>query len=161
MSREINPLKNIIYNKKYSPNQPNQPNQLERSNCSFWILSHIARGFRTYAKFSGKTVGSCVEEALLEYMKNHPTDQVSLNLTVDMNSFIMDLDSRLKLKLLKIDLEKTISNIDRMQNNKIRPGKPHQIQNQLRELHKLVKKAIPFSHYPDIREILEKAEEFI
>lgn len=177
-NKKIYPLKNIIYNKKNALNRSVQPNQLTRSNCSFHILPHIARGFRTYARFSEKTLGECVEDALIEYMRNHPSDQVSLNLTMSMDSVIMDISSRLQLKLLKTDLKNKIENVERLKaeyklhknqntdlKQRIKSAKltkaQTELQNNLKALNKLIKKAIPYATYPDIKDLLEKAEEFI
>ena len=153
---EINPLKNIIYNKN-QPTQPTQPNRLNRNNCSFWMLPNIAKGFRTYSKFSGKSIGECVEEAFLEYMKNHPLEQVSLNVTTDMRTVFQDISTRIEMKLTINELQKILDLLYKY--DKI--GNTLDYEQELKKLQKTVRKAIKFSANPQMRTLLEKAEEFI
>jgi len=153
-----NPLRHIIYNNNNNiPTQPTQPTQLGRSNISFWVLPNIAKGFRMYVKFTGKTLGVCVEEALLEYMKNHPIQQVTLNITKDMNSFVMDISTKLEYKLLKKDLEKRINIVARLSDSK----NEIELQRQLKTLEKLIRKSLKFSSDIEIKRLLEKAEKYI
>jgi hypothetical protein len=77
---------------------------LQRTTCGFHILPSISKGFRTYSRFTGKSVAENVEAALLEYMRNHPVQQTSINITADLRAAFPDFRTSLKQKLAKDDL---------------------------------------------------------
>ena len=159
---EFNPLEDILYAKKNQPNQPNQPNQLNeklvRTNTSFHMLTNIASGFRTYSKFTGKTVGMCVEEAFIEYMRNHPVDQVTLQMTKDMRSFLPSLADKLKLKMVKNNLKNRLDVTIRLHQR----GNDADIQFNLNPFQKAIKKALRIKNPdPELTELLRKSEEYL
>jgi len=159
---EVNPLEDILYSKKNQPNQPNQPNQfndkLIRTNTSFHILPSIASGFRSYSKFQSKTVGGCVEAAFIEYMQNHPVDQVTLQVTKDMRSFIPSLSDKLKLKIIKNKLSKRLEVTIRLYQR----GNEYDIQDNLEVFQKIIEKALRIKNPdPELTELLRKSEEYL
>lgn len=159
---EFNPLADILYSKKNQPNQPNQPNQfndkLIRTNTSFHMLPNIASGFRAYSKFTNKKVGACVEAAFLEYMRNHPVDQVTLQVTKDMRSFLPSLSDKLKLKIIKNKLREKLDLTIRL----YQKGNEYHIQDNLESFQKLIEKALRIKNPdPDLIELLRKSEEYL
>lgn len=159
---EVNPLEDILYSIKKQPNQPNQPNQLNeklvRTNTSFHMLANIASGFRKYSKFTGKTVGMCVEEAFIEYMRNHPVDQVTLQMTKDMRSFLPSLADKLKLKMVKNNLSKRLEVTIRLHQR----GNETDIQYNIDIFQKAIKKALRIKNPdPELTELLRKSEEYL
>jgi len=159
---EFNPLEDILYAKKNRSNQPNQPNQfnkkLVRTNTSFHILQNIASGFRTYSKFTGKTVGACVEEAFLEYMRNHPVDQVTLQVTKDMRSFLPSLADKLKLKMVKNNLSKRLQVTIRLHQR----GNDADIQFNLDVFQKAIQKALRIKNPdPELTDLLRRCDEYL
>lgn len=155
---EINPLSNILYRKKNSPNIPNRPNRLGRSPTSFWILPNIAEGFREYAKFTGKSIGECLESALIEYMKNNQVQQVTINVTKDMRSILPNLNNRLRQKITKNQLGEKLDLIIRLHEI----GNEHEIQRNHPNFQKAVEKALRIKR-PDkeLIELLKKSEDYL
>jgi len=155
---EINPLKSIIYNKEKRSNQPNQPNQIKRSNCSFHMLPQIAQGFRTYAKFTENKVGVCVEEALIEYMRNNPVDQVTLNVTKDMRSVLPTLADKLKLKITKNNLSDKLELMKRLH----QIGNESKIKEHLPSFQKIIEKALRVKTVDnELTDLLRQSEEYL
>ena len=155
---EVNPLTSIIYNKEKRSNQPNQSNQIKRSNCSFHMLPQVAQGFRTYAKFTGNKVGVCVEEALIEHMRNNPIDQVTLNVTKDMRSVLPTLADKLKLKIIKNNLSDYLELMKRLH----QIGNESKIKEHLPKFQKVIEKALRFKKGDkELTELLRQSEEYL
>ena len=154
---ETDPLEIMVISKKTTPNQPVQPNQINRNNTSFHILPQIANGFRTYAKHTGKPVGECVEQALIEYMQNHPTPQIKLNIQQHQPNTNTDIQNRLRNKILTSRIQGTIQILRHL--NKTKTGDKTYYQIQLR---KLVLQAASLRN-PDeyLLRLMEEAEDFI
>lgn len=154
---EVNPLKHILYRKNSKPTQPTQPSQLGRKNESFWMSPNIARGFRSYSRFTNQPVGVCVEEALIEYMQNHPVQQVSLSVIRDLRSIVPSLQTRLRTKILKRRIRHVLNILTRLEQNST--GNPDEFR---RQLHKLVLQATKIrSPEPSLLELLGEAEDHI
>lgn len=159
---EFNPFKNILYRKKNSPTQPTQPTQLvkklQRSNKSFWVLPNVADGFRQYARFTDKTFGECVEDAFIEYMRNHPLDQVSLSITKDIREVLPNLADRLKGKIFKNRLSDKLELIIRLHEI----GNEHEIKRNLPDFQKAVEKALKVKN-PDkgLLDLLRESEDYL
>ncbi len=158
---EVNPLKDIIYNRKNRSNQPNQPNQLDqynRTNTSFHLRPHVANAIRKYSRFTDKTVGECVEAAFIEYMQNHPVDQVSLSVTSDIRSILPTLKSRMKHKIVRKQLEDTLKVTIRLHQK----GNDYDIRTHYSTFRKAVEKALRVKKPDeDLLNILRRCEDYL
>ena len=158
---EVNPLEDIIYNRKNQSNQPNQPNQLDqynRTNTSFHLRPRVANSLRRYSRFTDKTVGECVEAAFIEYMQNHPVDQVSLSVTSDIRSILPSLKSRMKNKIILKQLEDTLKVTIRLHQK----GNDYDIRKHYPTFRKAVEKALRVKKPDeDLLNILRRCEDYL
>ena len=115
---EINPLRNVYLEKKNRSVITDITDITDRKSLSFYISSRIAKAFKTYSRLTGKALYWCAEEAFLEYMRNHPIPQVSLTVAMDFRSFLPDLGTRLKSKILKEQLTRLLDIISRVSQDK-------------------------------------------
>jgi len=122
------------------------------------MLPQIAQGFRTYAKFSGNNVGVCVEEALIEFMKKYPVDQVTLNVTKDMRSVLPTLADKLKLKIIKNNLSDKIELMKRLH----QIGNETKIKEHLPAFQKIIERALRVKKLDnELTELLRQSEEYL
>jgi len=100
-------------NKTNQPNQPNQINHERRSNQSFHLFPSVADSFRKYAhRVPEKNVGEVIEEALFEYIENHPIEDVTLIIQRKLTEEIPDVSRRLEQKILIKDIRYCVYHMD-------------------------------------------------
>ena len=122
------------------------------------MLPQIAQGFRTYAKFTENKVGVCVEEALIEYMRNNPVDQVTLNVTKDMRSVLPTLADKLKLKIIKNNLSDKLELMKRLH----QIGNESKIKEHLPSFQKIIEKALRVKTVDnELTDLLRQSEEYL
>ena len=155
---EFNPLEDVLYAKKNQSNISIRSIILERKNISVYMYPNIYKAFSQYSKFTGKIKAVCVEEALIEYMRTHPVDQVTLQVTKDMRSFLPSLSDKLKLKIIKNKLGKKLDLTIRL----YQKGNEYDIQDNLESFQKIIEKALRIKNPdPELTELLRKSEEYL
>ena len=160
---ENNPLFPIIIDKKNQYNIIDKYNILDqeknkpRGTCSFYMSRSLYKGWCRYCELSGQKHNHLTEEALLEYMRNHPVPQVTLNVTQDLAAYAPDIKTRLRNKILRDKIGSVIATLHRIQET----GRGDRtIFSQ--QLQKLVLQATNMKHPDaDLMELLKEAEDLI
>lgn len=129
----------------------------ERKSTSFYIQPNIAKGFKTYAQLKGPSVATVIEDAFLEYMKNHPITQTSITIVKGLDNILPEYRKMLDIKLMKKDLQNAIDFLQRMRMRKAPAEK-----DAWRRLERLMRRAVK-NKIPDreLDELLRQAEELL
>ena len=90
---------------------------LTRSPTSFYISQNIAKGWRQYCQMSGKPTHELTEAAFIDFMRGHPLQQATLNLTQDLAAYAPDVKDRLRNKIIKEKIRSTMATLRRVQEN--------------------------------------------
>jgi len=155
---EVNPLTNIIYNKKNRSNISNISNMLERKSFSVYMYPNIYKSFVEFSKFTGKTTAECHEAALLEFMRNNPVSQVTLQVTKDWSSVLPNLADKLKLKIIKNNLSDNLELMKRLH----QVGNDSKIREHLHTFQKIIEKALRVKTIDnELTELLRQSEEYL
>lgn len=154
-----NPLNNIIIGKKNQSNISNildliDQNKIGRTNFSIYISGNIVNAWRLFCRTSGKSTCWTTEEALLEYMKNHPSSQVQFNLTRNIQVIAPDVQHRIKVKILVDEIKTNLQHV-----KSVKAEGRGSLRSTTLALRKSCLKASKLSSTdPDLLNILEEAE---
>lgn len=89
---------------------------MARTVASFYLEESVAKSFREYAKrVPGKTVGEVLEEALVEYMGNHPVELFVSPIQLTIGDTLGDKKEEIRVRLLTKQIQrvsKILANID-------------------------------------------------
>lgn len=88
--------------------------KLSRSNVSFYLSTNLNVAWRQYCRLSGKDGCWLIEEAFVEYMRNHPLPQVSLCVTQDLIAYAPTIRDRLRNKILKDKITSVLTTLKRI-----------------------------------------------
>jgi len=154
---EINPLANIVIGKKNASIRSDRSDRIEqRSSHPIYLSSLIFNSWQQYCCHSGEPHCELVEAALLEYMRNHPTSQVRIDITQDLKAALPDMQTRLRNKVLRDKIEGTLTIMRRLMERKDNPEEYRA------QLQKLVLQATRLKHLDaDLLRVLEQAEELL
>jgi len=129
-----------------------------RTSICFYMKKSVAKAFKTYAKrHQSYSVADCIEYALIEYIKNHPLHDVSLNFKLVERIKGRVLHNRIEEKILSSEIARVLNLIDR------RKGRGQKNNGQyVFELQDLLLKAIRLKDPGDATtNLLERAEGYL
>jgi len=155
------PMTPIYINKKNRSNLTNLTNltngKLSRTNVSFYLSTNLNTAWRQYCRLSGKDGCWLIEEAFVEYMRNHPLPQVSLSVIQDLAAYAPTIHDRLRNKILKEKIISVSATLRRIRDS----GKGNQ-EVFKKQLHKLVLQATNLKR-PDeeLIELLKQIENLL
>ena len=108
--------KKDIYNNNSIRIESNQSNSSIRKNCSFHMDEGVAHSFRLFARrYPKKTLAELIELALIEFMENHPLEDV---LIVIQQKFVEEIDTvqdRIEQKIICKELRFCMDTLDRIE----------------------------------------------
>ena len=152
--REINPLTNVVVGKK---NASNRSNRIERSSHPMYLNPLIFDAWQQYCRHSGQKHCDLVEAALIEYMRNHPSAQVRIDVIQDLKAALPDIQTRLRNKVLRDKIVNTMRTLRRIEEKGT--GDINHFRTQLQ---KLVLQAARLRYLDaDLLKVLEEAEELL
>jgi hypothetical protein len=155
---EVNPLTSIIYNKKNRSNISVISNMLERKSFSVYMYPNIYKSFAEYSKFTGKTTAECHEAALLEFMRNNPVSQVTLQVTKSWSADLPNLADKIKMKIIKNNLSDYLELMKRLH----QIGNESNIKEHLPEFQKVIEKSLRVKNRDkELTELLRQSEEYL
>lgn len=151
---EFNPLSPIKYEKKRSDISV-RSDMLERKTCTFYAYPNIINGFKRYTKFTGLQMSECFEKALIEYMQNHPVEQITLNVTMDLRSTIPTMKEELQASLLVDEIRVKLNILER------NDERTYAYVNARKDLQKILLKAVDLQHVdPELEALFEKGRNY-
>ena len=158
--REINPLVNVVVGKKSSSNITDITDITDarsRRSISIYISPNILNGFNQYANMTGRSIAEIHEAALLEYMRNHPSPQLKIDLIQDLKAALPDIQTRLRNKVLRDRITNTMKTLRRLEEKGT-----GDINHFKAQLQKLVLQAARLKYLDaDMLKVLEEAEELV
>jgi hypothetical protein len=154
---DTNPFTTTLLGEKIQSNITNITNlttrELSRGNTSFYLSRDLSQSWRQYCKHSGADGCWLIEEALMEYMKNHPLQNVNLSVTQDLRSYTPSRNSEIKLEIAKQELREQVELI-----SKVKQRDPNKIRAFLPKLRRVMRKSVELNYQDEeMVELLEMA----
>lgn len=112
---EINPLANVVVGRKSSSNRSNRSNRIERSSHPMYLNPLIFDAWQQYCRHSGQKHCDLLEGSLIEYMRNHPSPQIKIDVIQDLKAVLPDVQTRLRNKVLRDKISGTVKIMRRLQ----------------------------------------------
>ena len=117
----------------------------------------VALVFRRYAHMHTGSLAVCIENALLEYMQNHPLEDVNLTINHVTEKKLTEIQKRLEIALMYSEIKHLVEVLDRIQRTGLGNYKEFQY-----DLLKALKPAIKLrTPSPKLIELLKEAEKHI
>jgi len=127
-----------------------------RKNFSLYLSENIIRNFRAYARrHLTKSTAECLEEALMEYMDNHPVDGVTLSFEANGVTKQVTIAERLSSRILSNKIENTLIILDRLDGDNRRIAFRDDLQNHILKAFKLRTRS------DRLTGLIERAEEYL
>jgi len=127
----------------------------KRESWGAHIDSSVAQGFTDYARLGKRKVGRVVEDALIEYMKNHPISDVQININQQVEK-IVPVQQSIKIRIFTEKIQKRLDIIKRI------IEKEHNPSNHVDELKCEILKLVDIPNLPESTiELLEEASTYL
>jgi len=106
----------IPINKKNEENRINRINRSDdRCNNTFHMSYKLASSYRVYAKLTGKSLAACIERAIINDMKNNPTDSMFFEVQQQILSTLPSRQEEIRMKLFSREMGFILERLDKVE----------------------------------------------